>query len=665
MKRFKMLIPLLMVIACQRSPLPSGNGKVLTFSAEDVVVNCLDATRISDDVTGSTHVFSWEEGDCLRLFAFKAPVSTGESHISDLGTFKVVKTSEGMFFRGTVTNIDLEADQIFAVWRDRPEITYNSTSESYNGQYFYKIFNAIDELQTGNPEQHMIFAANNGKIDQSAMKMTQPLSFALSTPIIRFGVTADRDIESITISSPGVNFVGSKIQMRTNMRGLNSGWNKSVIQLKDGAVLVRTGETRQLGFASSQLTKKQVPLVFTFKSIDGSTCSRTWTSPDAVTVANNIYNIGNVTTGNWSDEPIPDEGESAAEAVANMGIGTNLCCTFECGLDYEQKGATREDPVSFETMTARSKTTQATMDALAAAGFNTIRIPVTWYPHMDNTLATIDKVWLDRLGEVVQYALNAGMYAIINVHADAGNNANTWLVADYENYEDINARFVNIWGQIAQYFRDYDYRLIFEGYNEIVDRDRTWFWPKEYSSITAANALNQSFVNTVRSSGGYNVWRNLCVNTFSAGTWANTLQNFVLPADSSQGQREHLMVQVHSYKPADFCTADLSRATYEFGSDDDVQEIENEFENIRSHLLSKGYPCVLGEYGSFPTKARPDKARGHHAAVYTRKCLQNGIAPLYWYNPMDYQQRSAGNWTYPELKDSIVTAYKKHLEQIK
>lgn len=645
-----------LAISCSKQSYDFSDGPVeLSFDVEDVELPYEDAGKVTDNVSGSTHVFHWEAGDRIRLFAYKTPTTTGEKHISDLGVFTATHSGKTTTFRGQVSSIDRQANKLFAVYEANDKLTYHDYSETYNNTYFYKIFMPIEDEQTGDGIRHAIFASNTGELNLATMTVTSPLSFKMSTPVMSFDLQPDKDIASITISCDGAYFVGDQIQMRTSMMGLNSGWNKAVITLRNGAVLAKAGETTRLSFASSQLTKAGKTIHFDMVATDGSACRKSIVTP-AATVAHHIYYLGKLTPGTWLSEDTPAEGETAAQAVKNMGMGTNLCCTFECGLDYEEKGATREDPISFETMTARSKTTQQTMNSLAAAGFSTIRIPVTWYPHMDNTLATIDKVWLDRIGEVVQYALNAGMYAIINVHADAGNNANTWLLADMERYNDISARFLNIWGQIAQYFRDYDYRLIFEAYNEIVDYERTWFWPKKYSSVQAANLLNQAFVNTVRATGGYNTYRNLCVNTFSAGTLDITLKNFVMPSDRVDG---HLMVQVHSYKPANFCSADLSRATYDFGSEEDIAEVAQEFSRIKQYLLDKGYPVVLGEFGSFPTKDRPDKARGHHAAEYLRRSLALGIAPMYWYNPMDYHQRSAGTWTYPELKDSLVMAYKK------
>ena len=416
-----------------------------------------EVSKVTDSVIGTTHSLSWEKGDKIHLFAFRTPTTTNERHISDLGTFVAANSGKTATFTGKITAVDSRADKLFAVYKDNSHISYHDYSETYNGAYFYKIFNTVETEQTGEGIKHAILASNTGVWNPSTGEITTSLSFKMSTPVIRFGVNPTKDIASVEISIVGAYFAGSNIQMRTNMMGLNSGWDKNLIKLSNGAVLAPKDETTMLSFASSQIQTGKT-LTFKFTAIDGAVCTKTYTTAKT-TVAHNMYYIGDVTIDKWAEDVLPEEAESAAEAVKNMGMGTNLCSTFECGLDYEAKGATREDPKSFETMNARSETTQQTMNSLAAAGFKTIRIPVTWYPHMDNTLAKIDKVWLDRIGEVVQYAFNAGMYVIINVHSDAGNNANTWLVADYDNYKTIRDSFVNIWGQIATYFRDYDYRL--------------------------------------------------------------------------------------------------------------------------------------------------------------------------------------------------------------
>lgn len=366
-----------------------------------------------------------------------------------------------------------------------------------------------------------------------------------------------------------------------------------------------------------------------------------------------------------SDADFPGSGtdlsqgmDNAAQIMPKMGIGLNLCGTFDDVLPYDGVSGDRSDPITFETLHKQGVTTQVTMDSMYEAGFRTLRVPITWYAHMDNTLATIDKVFLDRIEEIVNYALKAGLYCIINVHHDTGTNVNTWIWADMDKYSDISPRFKNIWGQIARRFRDYDDRLLFEGYNELLDTRQSWGYPKVAGAIEAANRLNQDFVDIVRSTGGRNYARNLIVSTYATSCTPNALKEFILPKDRLEGR---LIAQVHSYVPWEFCGPDVN-GLKEL-PESYVPVIENEFVNIKTGLLEKGIPCILGEYGAFPLSTRTQQQLGHHAAIYTRAALRNGVVPVYWYNPMAYQNRTSGKWSYPEVKDSLITAYRDFLSK--
>ncbi|MBO4341260.1 MAG: glycoside hydrolase family 5 protein [Bacteroidales bacterium] len=399
--------------------------------------------------------------------------------------------------------------------------------------------------------------------------------------------------------------------------------------------------------------------IFEFLNENGQTMASFNCEASLTVPSGTALNLGQVDAG----VDFPSQGtdltvgmEDAAAIMPKMGIGLNLCGTFDDVLPYQGVSGDRSDPISFETLHKQGVTTQATMDATYEAGFRCMRIPITWYAHMDNTLASIDKVFLDRIEEVVNYALNAGLYCIINVHHDNGDNVNTWMWADMDLYPDISPRFKNIWGQIARRFRDYDDRLLFESYNELLDTRKSWGYPKVSSAFEAANRLNQDFVNTVRSTGGKNYARNLIVTTYAASASLNTLQQFTMPSDKLPGR---LIAQVHSYVPYNFCRADKD-VQVEF-PDSDIPAVEDVFTQIKQGLQDRGIPCILGEYGAFPVSTRTQTQLGRHAAVYTRNALKNGVVPVYWYNPMAYQNRTTGQWSLPELKDSLITAYKEFL----
>lgn len=398
--------------------------------------------------------------------------------------------------------------------------------------------------------------------------------------------------------------------------------------------------------------------VFEFQNEKGETLA-SWSCDRSVKAnAGEVASLGQIDAGVVFPEQgtsVADEMSPAAEIMPLMGIGLNLCGTFDDVLPYQGVTPDRSDPLSFETLHKQGVTTQATMDSMYEAGFRCIRIPITWYAHMDNTLSSIDKVFLDRIEEVVGYALKAGLYCIINVHHDTGTNVNTWIWADIDKYPNISPGFKNIWGQIARRFRDYDDKLLFEGYNELLDVKQSWGYPKVQGAIEAANRLNQDFVDAVRATGGRNYARNLIVSTYATSTSLNALEEFVMPEDRLPGR---LIVQVHSYIPWSFCSPNSGGQTELKASDE--TDIEDDFKKIKTGILDKGYPCILGEYGAFPLSTRTHAQLGHHAAVYTRLAMRNGVVPVYWYNPMAYQNRTTGTWSYPAIKDSLINASRKY-----
>ncbi len=375
-------------------------------------------------------------------------------------------------------------------------------------------------------------------------------------------------------------------------------------------------------------------------------------------------------------DPSVDEFESAFQAIKNMGVGVNNG-GFEVLWKELANQADRNDPDTFERQNGAGPTTQLTMDAIAAAGFKSVRIPITWWPHMDNvyTANTIDEVWLNRIQDVVDYCQKANLYCIINMHHDAHaskDQGGQWIYADMKTYDKISKAFKEIWKQIAERFKDYDQRLLFEAYNEITDASDTWTFPRDANDINAANKLNQDFVNTVRKTGGKNGTRNLIVSSYSCSVSDKPLNAFEMPTDLRPG---HLILQVHNYAPTSFCG--FSSADHEtFGTDQDYTDIQNAMSTMKRLIVDKGYPCVLGEYGA-PSEHQakevqpngtwrikiPQEERAKHAKYYTLEALKLGIAPMFWYTPMEGPGRSKGTWNYPKVKDALIEAWNEYQAQ--
>ena len=160
-----------------------------------------------------------------------------------------------------------------------------------------------------------------------------------------------------------------------------------------------------------------------------------------------------------------------AEAVANMGVGWNLGNTLEPVWSGDTDG---RDWRRWETGWGQAVTTPALIGMMRDAGFGAIRVPVSWGVHMDADGNVYDE-WMNRVQEVVDYVIDAGLYCIINVHHDTGADEElAWLVASPEAYARNKAIYEGLWRQIAERFRDYDQRLLFESFNEMLDEGRSW-----------------------------------------------------------------------------------------------------------------------------------------------------------------------------------------------
>ena len=242
--------------------------------------------------------------------------------------------------------------------------------------------------------------------------------------------------------------------------------------------------------------------------------------------------------------------KTAMDYAKDMGIGMNLGNTMEAynATDCEKVTYTwipkvgSNTPQDYETCWGAAVTTQATIDGMRDAGFRTVRIPVFWGNMMeDDGTYTINGDYIGRVKEIVDYCMNDDLYAVINIH-----HFDEFIIRrnDLEGCKEI---FTTLWTQIAEYFKDYGDKLIFEGFNEYLGGDQfnESGQLKELSKRDAyelTNTLNQTFVDAVRATGGNNAERVLVVS----GYWTNidntTSDNFIMPADTAT---DRLMVSVH------------------------------------------------------------------------------------------------------------------------
>ena len=337
------------------------------------------------------------------------------------------------------------------------------------------------------------------------------------------------------------------------------------------------------------------------------------------------------------DNGVMREGLTALEATRLMGNGINLGNTLEaCDNNV---GIKTNAPLSYETYWGQPKTTQAIIDGMKAAGFDTIRIPVAWMTnatHLYEGDYTIDADYMDRVEEIVRYARKAGMYVIINDHWDGGwygmfgsESAETRALA-MEAYK-------GMWQQIAERFRDYSDYLIFESANEELggrfdensplycsDSVVTYLTDDERYALT--NEINQTFVDVVRATGGNNATRFLLIAGYSTNIDQTCDDRFQMPKDTVDSK---LMVSVHYYDPWSYCGASSAASATKWGKVSDYEYLDQQLAKM-TKFTEAGYGVVIGEYGALPgSDGLKDNTLAYHTA-FLDACTKYNLTNCLW-----------------------------------
>jgi endoglucanase len=290
--------------------------------------------------------------------------------------------------------------------------------------------------------------------------------------------------------------------------------------------------------------------------------------------------------------------------------------------------------------------TQEMINSVAAAGFNTIRIPVAWDSHASQTAPyTINASWLNRVKQVVDWSLAADLTVVINTHWDGG-----WFENNIGNTVNptINAKVNSYWTQIGNTFSGYDERLLFAGANE-PNADTA-------AEMATLKSYYQTFVNAVRATGGNNTSRWLVLqgpNTNIDLTYS--LMN-TLPNDPTE---DRLAVEVHYYDPWQFAGLDADAnwgdMFYFWGDDYDSSTLSNrnathseenhlvtQLQKMNTKFVSQGVPVILGEFGAMNRTGNPEltgddldlhlASRLYYHQLIVDTANSMGISPIYWDN---------------------------------
>lgn len=365
-----------------------------------------------------------------------------------------------------------------------------------------------------------------------------------------------------------------------------------------------------------------------------------------------------------------------SQIVEAMGPGWNLGNQLESVTDNVPEETNWGNPVITEKL----------IQSVKAAGFKSIRIPVSYFAKIDDDKDyTIDSKWLDRVQEVVNYCIKNDLYAVINIHGDGYNTIDgSWLLCNGKNQTEIKKKYKKVWKQIAERFKNYDEHLLFESMNEEFDGSYSEPNKEYYQNI---NDYNQIFVDTVRKTGDNNTKRWLIIpgwNTnidYTAGDYG-----FKLPTDqyrdkSIDKEEQRIMISVHYYSPWDFCGGENGVITQWGNEADDPSKtsttcdetyMKNQLNLMKTTFADKGYPVFIGEYGSID-KTSYDSENEYYRAYFARKLCQlsrkNGCIPMYWDNGYNgvhgfgLFDRTTCEVTQPVIIDAIMEGFGQKASQ--
>lgn len=329
---------------------------------------------------------------------------------------------------------------------------------------------------------------------------------------------------------------------------------------------------------------------------------------------------------------------SSMKVVEEMKIGWNLGNTLD---------ATGGSGLNTETSWGNPKTTKAMMDELKNKGFKTIRIPVTWEKHFGSAPDyAIDRAWLDRVQEVVDYVIDNGMYAILNTHHDE------WVVLKSGSQNEVTDKITKIWKQIAERFKDYSDYLIFETLNEPrLYGEQTEWTGGTHEARLILNSYNIAIVKTIRETGGNNALRHIMIPTHAATAMEAAQDDLQLPEGDNR-----IIISQHTYWPYPFTMEEPGVNTW--GSQKDKDECDDELDRIYEKFCSKGIPVVVGEWGAI--QKNNTAARTVHAEYYAGAVRKRGMCPVWWDNGWEGDggfallNRDRGGWYFPEIVDGLI-----------
>ena len=341
---------------------------------------------------------------------------------------------------------------------------------------------------------------------------------------------------------------------------------------------------------------------------------------------------------------------TSQQLVEDMTFGWNLGNTLDvCQADRDGDGKINEHVEAGEkvdeTLWGNPKATKELFTSLKKNGVNAVRIPVTWRDHIDSN-GNIDREWMDRVQQVVDYAYSQGMYVIINVHHDGGGDPKfgAWIIEESQkDYNTFLKKYKNIWKQIAERFKNYSDYLIFESMNEV--GFDTLYNKNKADAYNLINKINQDFVDIIRATGGNNAKRHLLIAGYYTDIERTCDSLYKMPDDKAG----RCILSVHYYTPWDFCTCDRKHT---WGTNSEVRQMETLIGKMKKNFVDKGIPVIIGEYAASGSDL---SSCIFFIEKLNKLCSDYGIATFIW-DSGSQVNRKTYKWRTPQYLEALKRA---------
>ena len=356
--------------------------------------------------------------------------------------------------------------------------------------------------------------------------------------------------------------------------------------------------------------------------------------------------------GSFAPKPNQNNDETATEFVSHIKLGWNL------GNTLDALPTAYTSPTAAESCWGCPVTTKAMIDKVKEAGFNCVRVPVSWGQKMDNSTYKIDDAWMNRVQEIVNYVIDNDMYCILNIHHDNDQANHPYFYPDSAHWAQSEKFVTSVWSQVSERFEAYDNHLIFETLNEprLIGHRNEW-WIDSSSNdckdaMNCVNKLNAAALDTIRKSGGNNAKRFVLMPSYAANCDEATLAGVQMPND------DHIIAEAHAYTPYNFALAgDADGGTPNWSEANGGADIVNLMKRLQKYYLNKGIPVIIDEFGA--SNRNNEDTRAAWAKFYVSTADSYGIPCVLW----DNNQFGTGSENLGLInRNNLTIAYPKLLE---